>query len=154
MNLEAAGAYLEELRKARKVSRRAVSDAVGVTDDIILRIEKGRGETAGSVLLRIVHYLGGSYEDLRVLFDDLGATATEGQQRARDWLQRQAFGTAGLDPAVLEKYDVKGEILRIADLPTLEEREAELRKLPPEVFDALETVALDLMRVTLLRRRG
>lgn len=155
MNLEAVGAYLAELRRSRGLSQAHVGAVAGVTDDIVLRIEKGRGETAGSVLLRIIDCVGGSCGDVLRLFNEADATADDGRYFAQQQLVRSGDSDRMHgEPVVLDRYDVTAEIRRIATLPTLEEREAELRKLPPDVFETIETVALDLMRLTLLRRRG
>lgn len=82
MTLEAAGAYLAELRRLQRLTQPRVAAAAGITDDIVLRVEKGRGETAGGVLLRMVAFLNGSYDEVLRLMDDPQATAAGAREMA------------------------------------------------------------------------
>ena len=126
MGLEAAGAYLEELRKRRGYSRARLGAAVGVVDDIILRIEKGRGETAGSVLLKMVDLLGGSYDQVLQLLNDPGEiTADDARAIARAWITRPAV----LGDRELTAEEEGAELFEIALRRTNGDREAARRLL-------------------------
>ena len=110
MGLEAAGGYLEELRKHAGFSRADLGAAVGVTGDVILGIEEGRAEASGSVLLKIVDLLGGSFMQLLELIRDAQVSAEDGAELARAWAIRPA--AMGLDE--LTPAEETEELLHIA----------------------------------------
>ena len=131
MGLEAAGAYLEELRKHAGYSRADVGAAVGVGEEIVEGIEHGRAEASGSVLLKIVDLLGGSFAQLLHLMTSLTATVADGQEWARAWaLRPAALGLDELTPA-----EETEELLHIALRRTGGDRRAARRLLLRALWD-------------------
>lgn len=85
----AAGAYLWELRDAKRLSREELAAEIGTNDVQIMRIEKGEIDTRGSLLLRFIHKVNGDFEEVVRLMDDPTATEEEGRRRALAWLNRK-----------------------------------------------------------------
>ncbi len=131
MGLEAAGAYLEELRKHAGYSRSELGAAVGVGDDIILGIERGRAEATGSVLLKIVDLLGGSFAQLLHLLTSLAATAEDGRELAQAW----AIRPAAMQLDELTPVEETEELLHIALRRTGGNRAAARRLLLRALWD-------------------
>jgi transcriptional regulator with XRE-family HTH domain len=89
MSMIAAGAYLWELRDAKKLSREELADAIGTNDVQVMRIEKGEIDTRGSLLLRFIHKVNGDFEEVVRLMDDPTASEEEGRRRALEWANRK-----------------------------------------------------------------
>jgi transcriptional regulator with XRE-family HTH domain len=86
MSIDATGEYLRVLRDARKMSRNALGQKIGTDHSLIERIEKGQTDTRGSLLLRILHTLEGSPEQLMQLMVNPDATQEDGRRLAEEWL--------------------------------------------------------------------
>lgn len=86
MSIDATGEYLRVLRDARKISRNALGQKIGADHSLIERIEKGQTDTRGSLLLRILHTLEGSPEQLLQLMLNPDATPADGRRLAEEWL--------------------------------------------------------------------
>lgn len=88
MSLEAAGAYLRELRERQKLSREFVAATIrqhtnAATNDVqVLRIEKGLIETKASVLAAFAQAVGGDANEMLHLLLDENATAGDGESSA------------------------------------------------------------------------
>ena len=92
MGLEAAGAYLREVRVLRKVSRVTLATELGMSDDQINRMEQGRNAMLGPALLRLITLLDASYVQVTELLDheDSPALKQDAVARARAWVLRPA----------------------------------------------------------------
>lgn len=93
MNLEATGAYLSELRRTRGYTQVQVGNAIGISDEMVWRVEKGRGETSGSMLLRMISFLEGSYEQVVQLMETPSITAEDAREKARLWVEHSKVKT-------------------------------------------------------------
>jgi len=99
MGLIEVGAYLEELRQVRRLTRQDVAPAIGISVDSLEFAEKGRGRLNGAGLLRLIHLLDGSYHELTRLLDDEAATVEGARSLARAWAARPAaLGDRALTP--------------------------------------------------------
>jgi transcriptional regulator with XRE-family HTH domain len=87
MNLEATGAYLSELRRTRGYTQVQVGNAIGISDEMVWRVEKGRGETSGSMLLRMIGFLEGSYEQVIQVMENPDFTIEDARLQARRWAE-------------------------------------------------------------------
>jgi transcriptional regulator with XRE-family HTH domain len=88
MGLVEVGAYLEELRNFRRLTRPEVAQAIGLSLDSIEYAERGRGRLNGAGLLRLIKLLGGSYDEVVRLVDDDTLTVDEARKMARRWAIR------------------------------------------------------------------
>ena len=82
MGLTEAGAYIQEVRTLRRLSRQHVAARIGISDDRIEEFEKGRGKLNGPALLRLIHTIGASYEQVTALLDDASATVEQARSLA------------------------------------------------------------------------
>jgi transcriptional regulator with XRE-family HTH domain len=123
MGIQSAGAYIRSLREARHIGRGSLALKLGIDHTQIERIEKGQTDTRGSLLLRILHTLEGSPEQLLQLMLNPDATPADGRRLAEEWLtsgrgrhlaredlERVANGLAA-DPARFQKWLGYGERL-------------------------------------------
>lgn len=85
--MDALGAYFAELRGS--LSRDALAEAVGVSSMSILRIEEKGQEPKAETLNKLVRALHARWEDVEALLSTK-ATAEEGRQRARQWVEERA----------------------------------------------------------------
>lgn len=84
------------------MSRNALGQKIGTDHSLIERIEKGQTDTRGSLLLRIVHMLQGSPDQLTELMVNPNATPDDGRRLANEWLKAGgAFRLARDDLATL-----------------------------------------------------
>ncbi len=123
MSIDATGEYIRVLREAHRVSRNALGQKIGTDHSLIERIEKGQTDTRGSLLLRIVHTLQGSPDQLTELMVNPNATPEDGRRLASEWLKagsalhlvRQDLATLidelAEDPARFQKWLGYGERL-------------------------------------------
>ena len=78
------------MRVHRGLSRHQVADAVGISDDRIQILEQGKGTTNGLALLRLIHFIDASYEQVTSLLEDESATIEQAAGLARAWVSRPA----------------------------------------------------------------
>jgi transcriptional regulator with XRE-family HTH domain len=121
------GQEVRRRRRERNLSQEALAEKVGVTREAISQIERGKTQRPENELL-----------------DKLGA--------ALDLSRVQIAYLLGEGPPPSE-IDLAIELERIASLPTVEERAQALRGLPKPVFDALEALAVDIVRSAFSSRR-
>lgn len=114
MNLNAAGAYLRELRKQQGFSQTKLAEMVGVTNNTIWRIEKGTQEPQAALIVALLAVLRGSAAHVHALLSNPKATNEEAEQYAalqkaieeasptsRDAFRRYLdLVAAGVDPTV------------------------------------------------------
>jgi transcriptional regulator with XRE-family HTH domain len=62
--MEAVGTYLQKLRERKGLSREQIGYEIGTNAAQVFRIEKGVIDTRGSLLLRFVHAVDGSANEL------------------------------------------------------------------------------------------
>ncbi len=106
------------------MSRNALGQKIGTDHSLIERIEKGQTDTRGSLLLRIVHTLQGSPDQLAELMVNPNTTPEDGRRLAEEWLKRGRVRQAALageaaslaqdlaqDPARYQKWLGYGERL-------------------------------------------
>lgn len=86
--MEAAGAYIRTIREHLNMSRASLAHAVETHESQIVRIEKGQQDARGSLLLAIVHHIGGNTDVLyRLMQPD--KTRDDGVWEANNWIQHQ-----------------------------------------------------------------
>ena len=90
MGLVEVGAYLEELRRIRNLTRQEAARQVGLSVDSLQYAEKGQGRMNGAALLRLIQLLDGSFHQVLQLLDDERATAEGARALARNWVVRPA----------------------------------------------------------------
>lgn len=99
MGRMAAGAYIKELREAKKWSRArvvqelrtyALAGDTDTSESQLLRIERGEQETRGTLLVALVRALKGSLDHLADLLLDSDATVADGERVAQLWLEEQS----------------------------------------------------------------
>ena len=76
MSLVAVGAYLKTLRDARGLTLADVASLSQTSETQVIRIESGKIDTRGSLLMRIIHAVEGSADDILRL--SLVTEATDG----------------------------------------------------------------------------
>lgn len=92
--MNGVAAYLRVLREDRGLSREKLAELVGVAGNTIWRIEDGRQEPGGAILLNLIATLRGNYEDVRRLLSDNDADAKVGEHLAQQYLKEaQAIAT-------------------------------------------------------------
>jgi transcriptional regulator with XRE-family HTH domain len=67
MNMAALGGYLRTLREGQHISRTGLASQLDVDPATLWRIEEGKQEPGGTLLLDLVAAVRGSYEDVRRL---------------------------------------------------------------------------------------
>lgn len=102
----AAGMYLWTLRAARGMSRTEVAAAAGTNEAQIERIEKGRIDTRGSLLFRVLSVVGGDAQQLYELTLDEYAAAEQGREVAFSWLSPEAREDIRREAAAIPDEDV------------------------------------------------
>ncbi len=90
MNLVAAGAYLQTLRKAQGLSQEGLGDRIGVTGNTIYRIEAGRQAPMMEQIINLLATLKGRAEDMAHLMRNAQATENDGRTLAHERLQALA----------------------------------------------------------------
>ncbi len=90
VNLAAAGAYLQEMRSLRKLSRQNVAELIGISDDRILQFETARGTMNGPALLRYIYAVGASADELYSLLEGDETTVDQARGLARRRVQQEA----------------------------------------------------------------
>jgi transcriptional regulator with XRE-family HTH domain len=87
MSMQAVGTYLRTLREAKNLSRGDLAKQVDSNEMQILRIEKGEGDTRGSMLMKLVRLVGGNAEHIADLWSSNSATSDDGKQLAQEHLR-------------------------------------------------------------------
>ncbi len=90
MGLVEVGAYLEELRRIRNLTRQEAARQVGLSVDTLQYAEKGYGRVNGAALLHLIQLLDGSFHQVLQLLDDERATAEGARALAQNWVIRPA----------------------------------------------------------------
>lgn len=80
--MAALGGYLRGLREGRHITRTGLAGDLGVDSTTLWRIEEGKQEPSGQLLLNLVAAVRGSYEDVRRLMSDNSASDETGRQLA------------------------------------------------------------------------
>lgn len=78
MSKEAVGAYLRTLRESLKLTQVALAEDVETNESQIIRLEQGRVDTRGSLLMAVTQVLGGRPDDIQRLILNPQATARDG----------------------------------------------------------------------------
>lgn len=104
MTMEAVGAYIREMREGRNESRASVAHVVGTHESQLVRIEKGQQDARGSLLLAIVHHVGG---DTNIVFELMAPdkTAKDGIEEARTLLNRRKRLLDSIDDEAVEDLE-------------------------------------------------
>lgn len=115
----AAGAYLEYLRKDKKISRQALAKHFETSRSQIERIEWGQQGTRGPMWFQVAEYLEASIIHLGRLLSKPGAPKQEGVDTAKWWLaltpdQRDAYRSLlktdeGRESLLLIAMDLSGD---------------------------------------------
>jgi transcriptional regulator with XRE-family HTH domain len=87
MSMQAVGTYLRTLREAKNLSRGDLAKQVDSNEMQILRIEKGEGDTRGSMLMKLVRLVGGNAEHIADLWSSNNATSDDGKRLAQEHLR-------------------------------------------------------------------
>lgn len=119
---------IRDARNRNKWTQEELAERMGVERNWIAALETGRIELP-------------SIDRFELLEQHLGVTREE---------MLRAAGYLG--PA--READLFAEIARIAAIDDLVDRMAELRRLPPQVFDVIEAMALAMVRQSLERREA
>ncbi len=90
MGLVEVGAYLEELRRIRNLTRQEAARQVGLSVDTLQYAEKGYGRVNGAALLHLIQLLDGSFHQVLQLLDDKRATVEGARALAQNWVVRAA----------------------------------------------------------------
>jgi transcriptional regulator with XRE-family HTH domain len=94
MGMNGVAAYLRVLREDQGLSREKLAEMIGVAGNTIWRIEDGRQEPGGAILLNLIATLRGSYEDVRRLLSDNDADTKAGELLAQQYLlEAQSIAT-------------------------------------------------------------
>lgn len=80
--MTAVGGYLRALREGQHISRTGLAGQLEVDPATLWRIEEGKQEPSGSLLLNLIAAIRGSYEDVRRLLADHDAGEEAGRQMA------------------------------------------------------------------------
>lgn len=112
MGLAAAGAYLREIRRLRRLSRVGLAAELGISDDQINRMEQGRNAMLGPALLRLITRVDASYATVVALLEgeDGPAATEEAVARARAWVTR----VAALNDRELTSEEMTVELYELA----------------------------------------
>jgi len=89
MGMNAVGAYLQVLREARSLSRRALARDMGLDASQIDRIEKGMNIPRSPFLFALVRAVQGNARQVSQLLLDPNATVATGEQLAQSWLAQK-----------------------------------------------------------------
>jgi transcriptional regulator with XRE-family HTH domain len=65
--LKAVGVYVRTLREQKKLSRKDVCTALPLGTTTLVRLENGENDVHSTTLARLLHFLGGSFEDTAML---------------------------------------------------------------------------------------
>lgn len=84
--MKAAAAYLWRLRERKKISRAKLANLVSTTENTIWRVETGKQEPGGRLLVSLVTVLQANWQDVVDLVDQKSATPEDGRARADQWL--------------------------------------------------------------------
>jgi transcriptional regulator with XRE-family HTH domain len=91
MGMTSVAAYLRVLREQRGLSREKLAEMIDTSGNTIWRIEDGRQEPGGALLLNLIAAVRGSYEDVRrLLAEDNGGEAA-GRELAELRVSRAEF---------------------------------------------------------------
>ena len=94
MSKIAVGAYLRRLRENLDLTQIDLALEVHTNESQIIRLEQGRVDTRGSLLMAITRVVQGSADDIFRLSTDQGATAHDGRDLAEAWIRRKENPTA------------------------------------------------------------
>lgn len=92
--MKAAAAYLWRLRERQKISRAKLANLVSTTENTIWRVETGKQEPGGRLLVSLVTVLQANWQDVVDLVDQKTATPEDGRARADQWLALAAARSA------------------------------------------------------------
>lgn len=95
--MEALGVYIRTLREGRRMPRTGTADFVGVDATTLWRVEEGKQEPGGSLILNLLSVLRGDYEDARRLLGDKNATGDDARV-----LAQQRLGSHSIPAAAAE----------------------------------------------------
>ena len=112
MGLLAAGAYLEELRRIRNMTRQELARALGISHDSLADTERGRTRMNGPALFRWIGLLDGSYEQVAALLEM--EENEDSAEDARALAQLWAIRPAVIGDRPLTAEEEKAELWEIA----------------------------------------
>lgn len=118
MNMAALGAYLQTVRKHRKISQERLAEQLGTAALTIWRIENARQEPGGELLFKIVAAIKANLDDVMRLVLEDNLTEDDGIQLAqafinapqREQLQRTAHDVP--DERITQALDVLDDLER------------------------------------------
>jgi|GEM_PF-1758717 len=119
MSMTAVSSYLRVLREDRGLSREKLGEMIDVAGNTIWRIEDGRQEPGGAILLNLVRAVRGSYEDVRRLLSDDAADELKGRELAQARLGQANFAKLEELHAILGDEVLVDLVQRLADDPDL-----------------------------------
>lgn len=120
--MNALGKLVRDAREAKDLSQEELAELLGVSKGWVGQVETGRINRPRSQYLALLE------QHLEVSRDDLA----------------RAMGMIG--PEVT--FDVQAEVHRLKQIEDPKERAAALRALSPDLFQVMETMALDMVRRT------
>lgn len=88
MEVTAVTAFLREYRLLKKISQKALAEAIGLSPRQTNRWERGRSQLKEEQLLRAMHYLKIPMAAITELITKEEATAEDGRKAAREWISR------------------------------------------------------------------
>lgn len=80
--MAALGGYLRTLREEQHITRSGLAGDLGVDATTLWRIEEGKQEPSGSLLINLVAAIRGDYDDVRRLLADRNANEQTGKEIA------------------------------------------------------------------------
>lgn len=84
--MPALGGYLRALREGRHITRTGLASQLDVDPTTLWRIEEGKQEPSGGLLIGLMRALHASVEDMNALFNSKTATAADAEKMAHDRL--------------------------------------------------------------------
>lgn len=85
----AFGVYVRALREGHRMTRTGIADELDVDATTLWRVEEGKQEPSGSLILNLVAAVHGSYDDARRLLADKNATDDEARLLAEQRLSSE-----------------------------------------------------------------
>lgn len=107
MSKVAVGAYLRVLRLDAGLGRPTVANMIKTSEGQIRRVEIGEQDSRGSLLLAFCRAVKGNPKDIERLTLDEDATAEDGEETARNWINLRTEWDQWLN----EAPDLKGFVI-------------------------------------------
>jgi transcriptional regulator with XRE-family HTH domain len=111
MEMAGLASYIRTLREGQGITRAWLAEQAGTTETSLYRIENGKQEPSGQLLLNLVAAVRGSYTDARNLLAGNGADEHTGRELAEKRLSQAEI--AMIDSLIEDIGDEEAE--RLAD---------------------------------------